>query len=791
MRNWSLKVGDPLSLTLGADARLCQPDYVNDHIWELDIGRGEPAALAIRTTYGLRARSMRLFFRFGELGKTATNPAEFHTAPQLRHYYPNFLCLDFVPIEGLEVTAEYWVPESHVLAGRLTILNQTAFPRKLDFELCGVLTPLDGQSLAHSQQQMVNVLSGMTSGLSPVLFMTGGPKPGPGPHPSLLVVLDFEPGATRTLTWVLATEESLEESFELARQIAARPWEAERTRIELTDARDVLEIYTGDADWDAALAFSQRAALGLLYPGNEHLPHLSFVASRQPDGGFSHKGDGLDYSPAWSGGTPLEAYYLASLLPTALPVVRGLLENFFSVQKEDGFIDGRPGLSGQRTRLLAPPILASLAWKYYQNTEDKEFLTEAFSRLLAFFWVWFSPEHDRDRDGIPEWNHVLQTGFEDHPLFDVWHPWSQGMNISTLHSPELEAMLYHEASSLKKMAAGLDKSQGMDLVRTQAAALQSTVEASWNQRAALYTYRDRVTNKSLSGKVIARHKGPGNMRPRAEFEGPARLLVEVQTKNPAAQRPVVEIAEKNGKNRGETEVIQGEQFQWRSGGLVATTQKVFSKVGRVSVTGLDEKDKIIIRTAATTIQDMTLFTPLWAGIPSPEHAETLVKDSLFEADRFGRPFGIPALSFVPDPEADAVAMSVHLPWNHLIGEGLLDYGFRREAALLTTHLMNAVIQNLKQNHAFYENYHAETGHGMGERGALSGFAPVGLFLQTLGVTILSPMRVRLEGENPFVWPVTISYKGLKIVRGLENTQVVFPNGESIMVTDPAPCVVSL
>ena len=42
-----------------------------------------------------------------------------------------------------------------------------------------------------------------------------------------------------------------------------------------------------------------------------------------------------------------------------------------------------------------------------------------------------------------------------------------------------------------------------------------------------------------------------------------------------------------------------------------------------------------------------------------------------------------------------MAMSVHLPWNNLIGEGLLAYGFRDEAAQLTTRLMNAVVSGLK------------------------------------------------------------------------------------------------
>ncbi|MCK6583475.1 MAG: hypothetical protein L6Q49_10300, partial [Anaerolineales bacterium] len=72
MRDWSLRLGDPLYLTLAADARLCKPDYANDHIWEVEIGSNDPerSAVGIVTTYGSRARSMRLFLRFTEGANT-------------------------------------------------------------------------------------------------------------------------------------------------------------------------------------------------------------------------------------------------------------------------------------------------------------------------------------------------------------------------------------------------------------------------------------------------------------------------------------------------------------------------------------------------------------------------------------------------------------------------------------------------------------------------------------------------------------------------------------------------
>jgi hypothetical protein len=127
----------------------------------------------------------------------------------------------------------------------------------------------------------------------------------------------------------------------------------------------------------------------------------------------------------------------------------------------------------------------------------------------------------------------------------------------------------------------------------------------------------------------------------------------------------------------------------------------------------------------------------------------------------------------------------------LIGEGLLRYGFRSDAARLVAHVMTGIIQNLKQNHAFFARYHAEKGTGIGKRNALSGLAPVGLFLQVLGVEIVSATKVRLEGENPFPWDVTTGYKGLKVIRRTSETEVVFANGKSVTVTGTEPTVIEL
>jgi hypothetical protein len=556
----------------------------------------------------------------------------------------------------------------------------------------------------------------------------------------------------------------------------------------LLNTSQTIDIRTGDKDWDAAFALSQAVGFGLFFAPETQLPCPSIVSVRGPDNGYSPRGDGTDYPTAWNGQTAFDAYYLASVLP-ASAAAEDLLENFLSIQKEDGTIDGKPGLAGQRGRYLAAPLLASLAWKLYEKSEDQKFLGDVFPKLVKFFWSWFSPDYDEDRDGLPQWKHILQTGFEDNPLFDAWHEWSLGVDINQVHSPALEAMLYHEAACLIKMAEQLGHSDQLPLLHEQAAKLRKSVEGTWQARTGLYHYRDRATGLSLAGKVLVRQQGSGTVSPKLKFEQPIRLLIEVQTQSPAAKRPEIRIHQ--FATKPPDEIVASGSYQWRNRGSVYTTQKVFSKIAKVSVKGLSDEDTVVISTLDFTTEDHTLFMPLWAGIPDDQHAQTMIGRALLDASRFHRPFGIPACPHLTQPEAESISQAVHLPWNLFICEGLLRYGFRSDAARLVAHMMNGIIQNLKQNRAFYGRYHAERGTGMGERNALQGLAPVDLFLRVLGVEILSATRVRLEGRNPFPWDVRIHYRGLKVIRGQEKTDVIFANGKSVTITDPEPLLVTI
>jgi len=790
MRIWNLLPGDPLQLTIAADARFTVPDYANDHIWNLDLSGGDPSALALRTTFGLRARLMRIFPRFSENGKIANNPLEFSVPPHVTAFYPNLLSVAFSPFPDVDVVADFWIATSQVAAGRLTISNHSNIQHPIRFELVGQLVPLEGQNMTINQRQSVTTLEGQVDDLRPVIFLTGGPQPGPGPYSSLALMLDLAPGASRQMTWALATLKDTQASFDLARKTAARPFEAEKALIELRNASESLEIYTGDPDWDAALALTQKTALGLFMGPSEHLPHASFVLSRQPDQGYSRNGDGSDYQHFWSGQPALEAYYLGSLLPASNRMVCAIVKNFIAVQDvHNGTIDCKPGLAGQRSRFLAAPYLASLAWNLTHAGQEKEFIIFVYPALLNFFWAWFSPTRDQDRNGLPEWQNPIQTGYEENPLFDGWHNWAQGINITTVQSPALSAALYHEAQCLIKMAELLGRASDIITLKAQSEILRKGVQNCWDPGRLLYCYADRDSHLSLPGKVLSERLAAPVIKMQKEFKQPVRLVIRILGQNDTLKRPrVIVSGELDGQNQ--TEIIEAREFSFSSTGAVATTEKIYTKLGFFEFDGLSRQDRVNISTVDLTTSDHTLIIPLWAGIPDKQEAHALVHRTILDANQFDHPFGIPALPGFLIREADQVSNSVHLPWNHLIGEGLIFYGFRREAVRLTAHLMSAVIQNLKRSQSFYHAYHAETGNGLGERNTLQGLAPLGLFLAALGVDITSRNRVILSGENLFPWPVTVKYNGLTVKRLMDHSEVIFPNGQTVKLNDPTDAVIS-
>lgn len=791
MREWQLTSNDPLTLTLATDARLANIDYVNDQIWELSLGKGSPPALALQTTFGLRARMMRIFPRFHEKDDAISDPNQFFQPPVVRICLPNFIQLIGSPFEGIKVVMEYWTPLSQAICGKVKIQNQSDRDRHIRVDWIGQLTPTEGQRLSPSEIQGVSVLSGQTADLTPLIFLTNGPKFGSGSYPCLALSFDFSPGDERNFHWAQAALQSKEASFAMARSLVTSRWEAEKARIEMQNASQI-EIYTGDPDWDACFMLAQKVAQGLFISANKNLGYASIVHSRYSDQGFSMRGDGTDYNHLWSGQSILDVYVLSRMLSPVVPeMIQGLIQNFLDTQTENGFIDMKPGLAGQRSKLLATPILSTMVLQLDEILENAEFLENSYPKLLAFLDHWFSPINDRDQDGLPEWSNPAQYGYEDHVIYSPWNNWSQGVNITTTESPALCAFLYQECLSLIKIAEKIGKVDRITDLKELSARLSAAVEAAWDEDLQCYLDWDRDSHHHPSEELLAQTTGAGLILLQRSFTHPVRLLFHIHPGRSTRSNPTIFIHGTSPTGRPRVEPISADKFRSSPERISFTTESVYTSLEQIEIRDLNPEDHVAIYQIGLRHREVSLFTPLWAKIPGPERATELIEHTLLDPELFWKPFSIPLCLDAPaDHEANSCRAG-NFFWNDIIGAGLLAYGYRDKAVDLVKRQMLAAIQSLRAEGCFRQYVDSITGIAWGEENALNGLAPLGLFLETLGVRFYSHHRLMVSGFNPFPWPITVKYRGTEVLCQQDETIVTFPNGQKMIIDDPATRMISL
>jgi hypothetical protein len=626
------------------------------------------------------------------------------------------------------------------------------------------------------------ILAGTSDDLKPIFFMTGGPDGSSGPYPCLSNDLNISPGSSYQMIWVFSAMKEHGESLDLARNTASSKWNGISANLDMINSGN-LDIRTGDEDWDMAIKQAQKIAFSLIMENKINLPNPSYISSRSPDQGYSKRGDGSDYDHLWSGQTPFETYFFIDyLLPAHLNLAKGLLDNFLYTQTSDGFIDWKPGLNSYRSQLLSTPILASIALKIYRCNKDLMYLKSKYSKLLAFIESWFQDNYDKDQDGVPEWDHVLQTGFEDNPLFTQWNSWSFGISISKIESPDICALLYRECNSLIEISHILGEYAALEFLEKKVNILQEALANSWSKTIRSYRYWDRDTHTSAKSQEIGKRFGSGDIIVDRNFDEPLRLNVFIQASEeiPFDLQLFIHGITLSGTHR--IERISSELIQWHLSKGHCTSERVYKSIDHIYIQGASEQDLIKITSVNFDFQNQSLLLPLWAGAPNKKRAKLLIKKTITDKNRYWRPYGVRSCADLPQKDGDTnICEGINILWNSLIVEGLIKYGYRSLAAELISRNMKAIIQSLKNENAFRRLYQAEDGIGMGEKNVISSLVPIGAFLSTLGIQINSQNMISFEGFNPFPWNVTVKYRGLTIIRQKKNTMIIFPNGKNMTI----------
>ena len=758
--------------TLATDLRYSQIDLANDQVWELLTAGGEPPAITVQTTYGLRCTGIKVFPRFTCQGTTLTDPQTFFQPLQLQKRFTNYAMVTCSPFSSIDVELEFWVPSSNSICGRTRFFNSGKAPVTFNCEWAVLLQPHErGESMSSAEMGINLVLRGMTEDLFPVFFLTGGPQLSAKAYPALALDMTLAAKTDRRVSWSLATLDSYEASFTLARQNTALPWDTELVKHEMEEKRKTFHFSSANRLLNDLLLETQIVARQCLIKGPAPLQRLTLLSKRQPD---SPLGDFAISARTRQGNLPSTAYDLWQLSRILLPVEPGLFKElmlgFIDNQQINGAIPWTIQPSGTASKALTPPLLAGIAWDVHAYLQESAWLTQIYTPLLGAFRYWFTSARTEGTPGWPVWDHLLQTGLDQAPQYSIWHQQDQGVDLRYIDSPALGAMLYHECQALIQIGQWLDKKDDLSWLQARGEEIKEHVSASLNEQKGTYQYRDAKNGCVLPSADLYQAKSNGSFRAKLDCGGERRLVAWCITNTGFSSIAEVTLTGKNSAGAVE-EVIHFSPGQFQDGIARVTSGQLFSNIDQIQITGLQKTDIIKLVLAGFDEEDITLLLPLWAGIPSHEQAQKLVEDTLLP--RYLSEFGLTSLPVGRYPDR---AISVIPFWNTIMIEGLLNYGMRPTAAKVMQAYLDGLTTQWQMNGLLNDGLRSTDAQGIGGRDCLSALPGLLPFLRTLGIDHITPKEIIFNGLNEFFSPFLVQYGQTNLQMDAKSTIISMLNG---------------
>lgn len=792
----------PSAFILVPDGEFSSHNTENNHVWSLNLDATNIYPFYLKTSYHLHAKSMRLFPNIVVDHHRLTQPEDFIQQPTVTSYSPATIQIEYRSTHQLAIKFTCFLPEADVLVGSIKLENAGSNSISLDSKIGALLVPMGKGSPIHPLKIGDHqILTGQTDGICPILIMSSGPTGISDPYPALRLPLNIDPGQSEILCWSLVSKKSQKESYETACEYISSTWQkAFQTQIKAHD-RKRIHIKTGEPDWDSTFSLAQVNALTHLVAigGKEKNP--VFVRTRLPDNAIGIRPEDKPLENL----TLLDVLHLTQvILPSHTDLLTHLVERFSGRVDEHGFLPSciHRGLTGKPINEC--PLLAYLCLMLFEINHDHEFLRRVFPHLQRFFsHGWMKDENSLDST-LPHWESPeqlqLDTGLFN---FDIWEETGKGLDIRTVESPALAAMLHQEVSALHKIADILGNRSARQTYNKIAKALNEKMISLWDEEQKVFTYRDRQSHLSPERELYY----PGLIKPKIDinktFIHPQRLLIHLMTNEELTRSCVVKIIGRNKSGETIVEQHQSPGLRWVLEHAHITTQNLFSTLDEVEFEGFYPEDRFLIETADYSQPDISCLLPIWTGRVNNNVLSALIENQFdFSAPEFSS--GIPEtwrLPGLPEQPSEGLAGSaklripeglvqqVNILWNTLIIEGLVREGLTETAVTIFTNMMSAILHGLKDYNGFYSAHEVESGLPIGLANAITGLAPVGLFLKIAGIKLLSPNRVAIWGSNPFPWPVEVRWQGLWLRREDEQTHIIFPDGTQYHSQATKPLVV--
>jgi hypothetical protein len=445
------------------------------------------------------------------------------------------------------------------------------------------------------------------------------------------------------------------------------------------------------------------------------------------------------------------------LLPFRADLVKGMLQNLFDQQGVDGTLYAQFNWNGKVTNLAAAPLMTALAVDIYEWTGDREWLAQNYAALIRSTKTWFQPDNDRDEDGWPEWQHLLQTG-----LGESSSP-EQKINlevlIKTAEWPSLAALLLNEFKALKKIAVWIKVDADLDWIEEQIKHLDQLLQQSWDQKRGVYAFRDQAGHFSEKGKVLHTFKQNGTFDTLEKLAHPCKLVIRFNSHG--VESHPIECKVKGVINHHEkTVAFSSRDFRWQDENGLVVSEETFSVVKSITVSGLKKGERLTVETPDYIVQSPDFLVPLWAGMASQMQAQALIDTGVkyFENGVQDTPFYLKIMWLEALIQADRKALACQYLKRWYLGSAQQSVG--------------DVTHSEKTN----ESSLALAG--------LQDLIPLKTLLQLLGIHRVSDEDLILNGFNDFFPKVNVQYKQFLLELEPGQARIENLNGESVLITEP-------
>ena len=742
---------DPISLTLAADHAFAANLEIPDIVWQLDLEPAQP--LSLQTSLGLQAQSFRIFPFVGRNKHFFQNLNEFLTSPRIDSLSANYARLNLSPDPNTQATFEFWAREPSAISGRITLRNTSSENAELSARVAGLLVPLDGgQGMLITKLDYKTYLRGQSGELTVALVMDGSPKPVISPKQALEVSKLLLPGEEFSVLWRCSLAFSPTQSQERAHKPFSANWQAEVARLEVEDQARMLEIETPLHDWNLVFKSLQDQANLLVKQPEDPQQRLSFFNKRNTHSPVGKAHALRTWTTTSDESSMLEIrQFVRTLLPAQVQLAVDLVRSILTIpQSQCGF---------------APPFpqLAALVWDVHTYYQQPQFLAECLPVLAEQTLRWFSAQHDRDQDGLPEWTNPDHAGLSDLVNFDVWREESFPTRISSTESLGLAILLLDELETLQRITRVLCDDSLSAQIRPYQERLGAVI-ARFRSEQPDASFVDRDTHRSYPSQKLIEVQLPNPNWESVKLEIPARLNILLKC-HAVRMLGDFQVVGANIQGQELRETIESSAMLWLAHGFQATTQSVFSRFDRLE--GLDVTNgSVQVYTSDLEITDISQQLG-WDGQASEAEAPVWA-----DAPDFRYRFGLPT-DLNP---AKAEGGRVNIGWNCLLIEHLNRIGEKKLAFDLLSRLILGFSGMLKREHALLESFNSSSGFAGGIRNSIRGLLPPLLLLEVAGIQIINEQKVSISGENPCPWPLIVRFRGLEVRREGKNTTIQFPDG---------------